>query len=257
MSAKVITFLYHEVTDSFQESGFQTKGAIPYKHTKSHFLNDIEIILKYFKKSNSVTELNRKNTDSLILTFDDGGVSAVNIAKHLSDKGLIGHFFITTSMIDKNLFLNSEQILNIRKMGHLIGSHSHDHPSIFRDLTYDEKIYQWKKSKEILENIVNEEIYTASVPGGDMDDDTIKSAGEVGIKFLFTSEPSYKPYKKYNVTVVGRVCPKNTTSSKYINAWASGKGFFQALLIRRLKEIPRVYLKFLYKIYRNRSGESS
>lgn len=257
MKSKIISFLYHEVTDKPENSGFQRKGALPYKHTTSHFLSDLKIILNHFKKSENITRLPQNDgKDNLVLTFDDGGLSALYIAKMLRDKKLIGHFFITTSMIESKTFLNAEQIKNIRKMGHIIGAHSHNHPSIFRDLTYDEKIYEWKQSKEVLEKILDEKLYTASVPGGDMDDDTIRSAGEVGIKFLFTSEPNFMPYEKFGVLIFGRVCPKNTTGATQIEQWAMGKGFFKTRLIRLAKEFIRLRFKFIYKIYIKRSGSS-
>ena len=116
-------------------------------------------------------------------------------------------------MIGKNLFLNSDQILKIREMGHIIGSHSHTHPKIFRDLSYKQKLFEWEKSKNVLEEILKERIFCASIPGGDMDKETIKSAGIAGIKFLFTSEPTYYNFEEYGVEVFGRVFPKNNTNS--------------------------------------------
>ncbi len=250
MTRHVISFLYHEVTDNPKISGFQVVGALPYIHKVSHFLSDLDLILKHFKKSESVINLSSlKDMLNLILTFDDGGSSAVSIAKILSDKGLVGHFFITTSMIGADTFLNTDQIKNIRKMGHVIGTHSHTHPSIFRDLSYDQKIDEWGKSKKILEDILGEKISTASIPGGDMDDDTIRAAGDVGIEFLFTSEPSYRPYEKFGVLVFGRVCPKNTTAASQINQWAQGKGFLKSLLIRKAKNFMRISLKPLYSVF--------
>ncbi len=250
MSSKTISFLYHEVTDNPESSGFQRTGALPYQHKVSHFKSDLKLILKHFNSSEDVTTFPKTgNKTTLILTFDDGGVSAVDIAEILENKKLVGHFFVTTSMIGKPTFLNAEQIRGIRKNGHIIGAHSHNHPSIFRDLSYCEKINEWRQCKEILEKILNEEVTTASVPGGDMDLDTIRSAGEVGIKFLFTSEPNFTVYKKFGVLVLGRVCPKNTTSPSEISRWAIGKGFIRARLFRAAKEFIRVRLKFFYKIY--------
>ena len=247
---KVITFLYHEVVDDPSESGFQRASAIPYKHKIHQFLNDLEAILQNFKNSIKVEDIcNLKEDNNLILTFDDGGISALTTAKILKERGLIGHFFITTSMIGKKGFLNANQINQIFKMGHLIGSHSHNHPDIFRDLTKKEKIFEWEKSKVILEKIISAKIIMASIPGGDMDIDTIKTASETGIKYLFTSEPNFKPYKKFNTVVVGRVCPKIKTSSNTIIHWSKGKGYIKLQIIRFLKEIIRKKLKVFYKFY--------
>ena len=160
-------------------------------------------------------------------------------------------------MIGKRTFLDINEIIYIKKMGHIIGTHSHNHPSIFRDLNYNDKINEWKISKNILEKILDEEVLVASIPGGDMDEDTIRSAGEVGIKFLFTSEPNYTPYEKFGVLVLGRVCAKNTTSSSQITQWAMGKGFIKAQVIRYIKEFVRKKFKFIYKFYVERNKRES
>jgi len=249
MANKLISFLYHEVTNNPKNSGFQRSGAIPYKHSIYHFKNDLNLILKHFEKSEDVRNITKGDMSKLILTFDDGGRSAIDIAKILRNKNLIGHFLITTSMIGESTFLDIKQIIEIKQMGHIIGAHSHNHPSIFRELSYKDKINEWRKSKKILDRILNEEVVVASIPGGDMDQDTIRSAGEVGIKYLFTSEPNYTPYEKFGVLVIGRVYPKNTTSSSQITQWAMGKGFVKAQLIRSIKEFIRCRLKFVYKFY--------
>ena len=246
---KIISFLYHEVTDNPDTSGFQRPGAIPYKHKVNHFLNDLDIIQYDFSTSIPVNQIENKDEDSLILTFDDGGSSALSIANILSSRNLVGHFFVTTSMIDDSKFLTKDEIVEIHKLGHIIGSHSHNHPSIFTDLSFEEMLNEWLESKKILEDIIGTSVISASVPGGDMNDDTIRSASQAGLKYLFTSEPHYKPYKKHNILVIGRVCTKNTTSSSVIKAWAKGKGFLKAQFIRFCKEIIRTRLKFIYLVY--------
>ena len=250
MRKKIITFLYHEVINHSSKSGFQNRGAFPYKHSVSHFLSDLDEIMRFFTKTEIVTNIDHKSKDNnLILTFDDGGVSAIDIANILKQRNLIGHFFITTSQIGKKFFLSSDQIIKIRNMGHIIGSHSHSHPQIFRDLPFDRKIYEWSKSKSLLEEILNETILCASIPGGDMDRNTIKAAGEVGIKFLFTSEPTYYVSEDFGVSVFGRVCPKKTTNKKTIKNWAKGKGYFKTQIVRFIKEFVRKNLKFIYKLH--------
>lgn len=250
MRKKIITFLYHEVVDDISKSGFQNLGALPYKHNKSHFLSDLDIIMSNFSGTELVTNIDFNDKENnLILTFDDGGVSALLIANILKERNLIGHFFITTSMIGKDFFLNVDQIIKIRKMGHIIGSHSHSHPNIFRDISYNQKVFEWAKSKNILEEILNEEIICASIPGGDMDKDSIKAAAEAGIKYLFTSEPTFFVDRKFGVAIFGRVYPKNTTDQKKIKEWSIGKGYFKSLLVMKIKEFIRIKFRFIYKLY--------
>ena len=58
---KIISFLYHEVTDNPDTSGFQRPGAIPYKHKVNHFLNDLDIIQYDFSTSIPVNQIENKD----------------------------------------------------------------------------------------------------------------------------------------------------------------------------------------------------
>jgi len=249
MNKQLITFLYHEVTDDPSSSGFQRQGALPYKHKVQHFLDNLDVIQNVFNHSIIVDDHKKNEGNSLILTFDDGGSSALTIAKILDTRALVGHFFVTTSMIGAPGFLNEDEIRELDRRGHIIGSHSHSHPNIFRDISFEQKIEEWQVSKQILEKILCKDVVSASIPGGDMDDETIETAAKTGIHYLFTSEPNYTPYLKYGVWVFGRVCPKNTTSTADIRTWTNGRGYLKAKMIRSLKELIRTKLKFLYQAY--------
>jgi peptidoglycan/xylan/chitin deacetylase (PgdA/CDA1 family) len=181
MNKKLITFLYHEATDNPSSSGFQRQGAMPYKHKVQHFLDDLDAIQSVFSYSIIVDDHKKYDGNSLILTFDDGGKSALTIADILDYRALIGHFFVTTSMIGTPGFLSEDEIQELDRRGHIIGSHSHSHPSIFRDISFQQKLEEWQVSKQILENILCKDVVSASIPGGDMDDETIETAAKAGI----------------------------------------------------------------------------
>ncbi|GGE33286.1 hypothetical protein GCM10011360_21420 [Primorskyibacter flagellatus] len=241
--------MYHEVTDNPGETGFQRNGAIPYKHRVHHFLNDLEAIAAVHKRAVSVFEAAGTDQLSLLMTFDDGGISALHSAEMLNQRYWHGHFFVTTSMISTPGFLSEQQIVRLSRQGHTIGAHSHTHPGVFRNLAYSDKVDEWRQSTEILAEIVGSPVTTASVPGGDMDDDTIRSAAEAGIRYLFTSEPHYSPYVRHGVTVIGRACPKNRTPTTQVAAWANGRGFRRARAIRSAKGLVRIYGKPIYAAY--------
>lgn len=249
MQKKLITFLYHDVSDRPETSGFQRRGALPYKHSVGHFMADVEAIGNQHATALPVSVALEETATALIMTFDDGGVSALDIAQILTERGWVGHFFVTTGMIGEPGFLTEGGIRGLSSAGHVIGSHSHTHPDIFRDISYDRKLEEWRISKEKLESILGEKVESASVPGGDMDDDTIRAAGEVGLKFLFTSEPNYIPFEKFGVKCIGRVCPKNTTPTTQVLTWASGQGYFRAQALRKTKELLRRYGRPLYRLY--------
>src|SRR5215475_12790866 len=114
---KDIALLYHDVIPhcDFESSGFRGVGANIYKLEQSHFEKHLDAIV-------------RANPRALI-TIDDGGVSAIHtIAPMLEQRQLRGHFFIATDYIGQSGFLSSEQICELRRCGHEIGTHSCSHP---------------------------------------------------------------------------------------------------------------------------------
>ena len=206
MNYNVVAFSYHDVCDDPNESGFLRKSALPYKLTTAKFISNLnEIKSSQIKptKINSVEDESLKH--KILLTFDDGGKSAMHTADILEKYNWFGHFFIITSFIGNNCFLNKSEINELSKRGHILGTHSHTHPTPFRKLSYEKMLNEWTTSADILNQILGSKIICASVPGGDMDGKTVKTASDCGIKYLFTSEPINKTWGTDSIMVLGRV----------------------------------------------------
>ncbi len=201
MKQEYINLLYHEVIDNYSESGFQNKDNLAYMHKTEIFRAQAELI------SNQ-----KEILEKVSFTFDDGGISNLKSAKILEDFSLKGLYFITTNKIGYKGFLNQEDIRLLSDEGHLIGSHSHTHPMIFRTLKYNEMLNEWKISKDILEQIIGKEITACSVPGGDSDTRTYKSAAESGFKTVYDSEPIVHPRHEHGIEILGRFSIKAQTS---------------------------------------------
>ena len=250
MYRDVVTFLYHEVSNNPNSTGFLRKSNIPYKHKEEDFVKNIEVIKDTQIIPSTIKDINIKSEKhKIMLTFDDGGKSAMYIADVLEKNNWQAHFFITTSMIGKNTFLNKNNIRDLFERGHVIGSHSHSHPTPFNKLTIREMVEEWSTSINILEQILNTKISCGSIPGGDMDKRTILSAQQSNIKYLFTSEPTNKLWKKNDLTLIGRVCPKVGTKISKVRRLANNRGFAKEMLIRRIKNFIRFLLGPLYPLY--------
>ena len=76
----VASFGYHEVTDHPGTAGFQRPGALPYKHTGEAFTRNLDAIAAASCPPERVTDLDLTRPGRhVLLTFDDGGKSAVPI----------------------------------------------------------------------------------------------------------------------------------------------------------------------------------
>ena len=167
---KVISFIYHDVVTNarYDESGFPGAGPARYKLSPENFelhLNELERGTK--RAPVIVGELERQPVEvPWLLTFDDGGASAVWIGENLAQRDWRGHFFITVDWIGKPGFVDKDGIRGLESMGHVIGSHSCSHPEQMARCSRDELLYEWGRSTEVLSEIIGRPVDLASVPGG-------------------------------------------------------------------------------------------
>ena len=95
-----------------------------------------------------------------MITFDDGGASALLAGEELARRSWRGHFFIATDLIGRPGYLDWDGVRAVAEMGHVIGSHSCSHPDRMAACTWDQLMDEWSGSAAILA----EELGTA---GGD------------------------------------------------------------------------------------------
>jgi peptidoglycan/xylan/chitin deacetylase (PgdA/CDA1 family) len=247
---EVASFAYHDVGDDPSATGFQRPGALPFKLTPRTFERHLEQIATSPLTPALVNEIDLSHPGRhLLLTFDDGGKSALHVGEELCRRGWRGHFFIVTSLIGRRTFLDAAEIRQLRSCGHLIGSHSHTHPDIFRDQPARRMVEEWQVSCDRLSDLLGEPVVTASVPGGDISSAVLQSAGSAGLSYLFTSEPWLSPRIVGGCWILGRLCPKAGMSPSDIHELAHFRGWARALMLRRVKGIMRRSLPPLYRLY--------
>jgi len=250
--AEVAGLMYHEVTDDPKTSGFQRPGAHPYTYTRATFAQHLDAIASGPVAPELVTDIDFRGTGNgrhVLLTFDDGGASALYSAEQLERRGWRAHFFIITARIGERTFLKPADIRALRSAGHVIGSHSHTHPDIFRGLSPEIMATEWRVSRAILESLLGEPCIAASVPGGDISRAVLESASDAGMRYLFTSEPSLTPEQVGQTWVLGRVILKSGVSAATIRALVSFRGWQRVQLLRRLRGWARSLSPSLYAQY--------
>lgn len=162
------------------------------------------------------------------LTFDDGGSSALLAAEALERHGWRGQFFVTTGRIGTPGFLSAEELRELARRGHLIGSHSHTHPTYMGRLTREQLDREWSDSRDAIAEILGAPPRTASVPGGYLSRAVIDSAAAAGYGLLFTSEPTARVAlgaraADEGLAVRGRYTIWSTTPARVAAAYARGE----------------------------------
>lgn len=165
----------------------------------SHSLS--EISEKKFKKicmaiSNSQRNVvpirDRKNSEDLTITFDDGFSSNMAAAKILEELHLNATFFVCTAHLSNEVVtdvygsqqrLSRENIKELHDRGFEIGSHTVHHFDM--TIVDEETLYsELKKSKDTLESIIGDKIESLSLPYGLWNEKIIETAKEIGYRYF-------------------------------------------------------------------------
>ena len=147
----------------------------------------------------------RARTTGTVLTFDDGGRSALDVvAPVLAEHGLRGRFFVATARLGTPGFLDGRAVGELAAAGHVIGSHSHTHPEVMPALPDEQILDEWTTSIAILEEITGRPVDCASVPNGFTSAAVVAAAQKAGVRTLFTSTPTLRRRTRGTTEVVGR-----------------------------------------------------
>ena len=206
--------MYHDVVEegNFAASGFSGAGADRYKLERKEFARHLEAIR------------GAAASREVCLTFDDGGASAfAPVAGMLEQYGWRGHFFVTTDWIGRPGFLSADQIRELDRRGHTIGSHSCSHPTRMARISWEQMLREWQASTERLREIVGHTVEVASVPGGYYSRRVAEAAAQAGIRTLFTSEPTDAVEWVNGCRVLGRYAVRQGMGPEWPAGFAAGK----------------------------------
>ena len=204
--------MYHDIVCAGAEdaSGFGGRDAALYKVTPERFAEHLAAIA-------------RAGARNTVLTFDDGGLSAMRAADGLEQHGLVGHFFMTVDYIGALGFLTRGDLRQLHARGHVVGSHSCSHPLRMGHCARSRLFYEWRQSRAVLSDLIGANVLTASVPGGDFAWPVAETAAEAGFATLFTSEPTTIVHALGGLTVHGRFAIKRWTRASTAARLARGQ----------------------------------
>ncbi len=166
-----------------------------------------------------------ENQVPIFLTFDDGAIGAYTcIADELEQCKYRGHFFIVTNWIGQPGFMDRAQIRELRRRGHVIGTHSCSHPERMANLTGEELRREWTDSCQVLSDVLGENVAVASVPNGYYSRTVGESAASAGIEVLFNSEPTTATHVVDGCLIIGRYAikagdPPEVTAGLIAGGW--------------------------------------
>jgi len=218
--------LYHDVVreERWTESGFPEGHANIYKLTVEDFQRHVRQLSRVGTAPRLVTD---GADGGWVLTFDDGGSSALDIiAPILEEHGWRGHFFMTTGRLGARAFLDGAGVRALVARGHIVGSHSVTHPLVMSGCSFAQLREEWRASVMTLGDVIGTPPTVASIPGGAYSRAIAEAAGEAGITCLFTSEPTANPWRIDGVTCMGRYVIWRGMKPDTAFAFATGRGLW-------------------------------
>ncbi len=155
-------------------------------------------------------------------TFDDGHPGWLAAGEALEKLGWKAAFFVISGAVGKAGRLDRAGVRRLAEMGHVIGSHSVDHPDQLS--SYDEPFIldQWVRSKAALEDILGAPVTSASVPDGFYSERVGRAAAAAGLTDLFTSEPVTTGWSVGSCRVWGRFALVNGMGPERVARLAAG-----------------------------------
>lgn len=222
-----ITLGYHDVVERENRVyGAFRSAPKQYSVTKDAFRSHLEEIQRALK-GRKVKTFSRTDDAAALpvyLTFDDGAECSYSCtADELERLGWRGHFFVVSKWVGKTGFLDSWQIRELHERGHVIGSHSHTHPSRMSSLDRPRLWREWTRSQRILSDIIGAPVRTASIPNGYYSLPVARAAAQAGFETLFTSEPTTETWEVGGCTLLGRYAINASTTPRTVGQIAAGE----------------------------------
>lgn len=224
------SLMYHDVVAEgrWDDSGFRGRHADHYKLTIRQFEAHLQVLRPHLQRPATVVDRldqrARTGPAPVLLTFDDGGVSAATeIAPRLEALDCRGYFFVTTDHIGAPGFLTASQIRDLHTAGHVIGSHTCSHPPRINTLPPQRLYDEWSRSRQRLEQLLGAAVSIGSIPGGAYSPAVARAAEQAGYTLLLTSEPTSRGWQVGQCTCLGRYAVTRRTSPESAAACAAGR----------------------------------
>ncbi len=251
-----VALIYHDVTQpgAGATSGRRGAGPAMYKLDCSRFEAHLNALAQVptVRRGTWSAVLDDAAGEPVLLTFDDGGISAATeIAPRLERHGWRGHFFVTTRDIGSPGYLDRAAIRDLAAAGHVIGSHSASHPDLFAALPANAQAAEWHESLAVLGEILGTAVKVASVPGGLYDPQVGRIAAGAGLAGLFNSEPTVRAIHSGDCLILGRFSVMQRTTASEVGQIAFARALRRerhAVLWSVKKTVRRIggerYLRF-------------
>jgi peptidoglycan/xylan/chitin deacetylase (PgdA/CDA1 family) len=94
---------------------------------------------------------------------------------------------VDLTAVSKEIWFDRDAVKYLSDNGHIIGLHSHTHPTRLNLLSFEEQLNEYKPNYNVLSDIIGSEICVAAHPTNSYNEDTFKVFEQLGITISFRS----------------------------------------------------------------------
>jgi peptidoglycan/xylan/chitin deacetylase (PgdA/CDA1 family) len=109
------------------------------------------------------------------------------------------------------IFFTKENVKKLHSYGHIIGLHSHSHPTMISNMSYKNQKIEYELNKKYLENITSHTIKAMSHPCGSYNFNSLKILKklniEIGFKQIMTRDKRMKKINQSHLEIARHDCP--------------------------------------------------
>ena len=175
-----------------------------FRYFRMNYFNNIDKFYDAFYKilDKDLKKFFENNSDKIKITKTKFPYYSINDIKFR----LVRDFFLTKNQYEekmflmfkekkfnhkefyKKLFFQKNDLQTLDNLGHLIGLHSHNHPTLIEKLDYDEQKSEYEKCLSSISSVLDKrknEIKSMAHPCGSYNNDTLEILKELGIELGF------------------------------------------------------------------------
>jgi peptidoglycan/xylan/chitin deacetylase (PgdA/CDA1 family) len=150
------------------------------KHIQIIRENDYEIV-------SEITE----EYGQIEICFDDGFLGLYDSIELIKKLNIPIHLFIISSFLDKENYINKQQLIVLNNLPQIIiSSHTHTH-QILNLISEESVIEEFKESKNIIEELLQTEVSSICFPEGKFSEKVIELANKLAYKKQYSSIPGF------------------------------------------------------------------
>jgi peptidoglycan/xylan/chitin deacetylase (PgdA/CDA1 family) len=233
----LLILIYHRVTEN--GGGRTNPHCLPMRNFREH--------MQYLRRSQyPVVSWREPGVDAALqhgemrvaLTFDDGYRSDLECAHVLRSLGYDALFFIATGCLGAESYLDRDGVVELQRLGMTIGSHSHNHVQL-TSLDDAQAADDLRRSREVLEDIVQRPIEYFSFPGGAYDGRVLARARAAGYKYFFTSDWGINRKRELSSDLFRRTSVLNHLDTLQFDALLRQRNYYARRVGFRAKELAK------------------